>query len=133
MENEIKVLNKISKNVSELTVDDIALYCSESGVTIGALCLKLNQLLNATREIKDRDGDLVDTVPDNNTQLKALSVALELLKLVGGKNDVVVGTVQHQMAPGDVERLEAIVKELKGLESRLVVDKVQQGVIDVTI
>lgn len=127
MDKELSVVNKINKKVSELTVDDIAEYCEKSGVTISALCLKLNQLLNATREIKDRDGEIVDVLPDNNVQLKALGVALELLRLVSTKEVVGTGVVTHQMAPGDIDRLENIAKELKGLEGRLMSDKIQQG------
>lgn len=126
--SEVQVINKISKKVSELTVDDIAVYCEESGVTISALCLKLNSLLNATREIKDRDGDIIDTMPDNNIQLKALGVALELLKLVSGKAVPTVGVVQHQLAPSDIARLESIATELKGLETRLNTDTIQRGI-----
>lgn len=126
--SEVQVINKISKKVSELTVDDIAVYCEESGVTISALCLKLNSLLNATREIKDRDGDIIDTMPDNNIQLKALGVALELLKLVSGKAVPTVGVVQHQLAPSDIARLELIATELKGLETRLNTDTIQRGI-----
>lgn len=127
---EISVINKINKKVSELTVDDIALYCEQSGITISTLCLKLNQLLNATREIKDRDGEVVDTIPDNNIQLKALGVALELLRLVSIKPIHAGMVIEHQIAPGDIERLEAIAHELKGLESRLNTDSIQQGCID---
>lgn len=131
--SEIQAINKINKKVSELTVDDIASYCQESGVTISALCLKLNQLLNATREIKDRDGDIVDTLPDNNVQLKALGVALELLRLVSNKQVVGTVAVTHQMAAGDIDRLEAIAHELHGLETRLIKDNIQQGIPDADI
>ena len=130
---EIQVINKITKKISELTVDDIAQYCESAGVTVGSLCLKLQELLNATREIKDRDGDIIDVLPDNNIQLKALGVALELLRLVSGKDVGGTATVTHQMAPGDIERLENIAKELKGLESRLNTDTIQQGCVDADI
>lgn len=129
MDKSNKIINKISKKCSELTVDDIAIYCEENGVTIGSLCYKLNELLNATREIKDRDGDVIDIIPDNNVQLKALSVALELLRLVNNKTVAVIGKIEHQMSDGDILRLEAIATELKGLESRLISDRIQQGMV----
>lgn len=121
------------KKVSELTVDDIATYCDGAGITLKTLCTSLHRLLNAQKVVKWENG--VDPIydNDNNVQIKALSTAFELLKLVGGK--VVEGTVQHQhsLAPGDIERLESIATELKGLETRLINDRTQQGhTIDIT-
>lgn len=129
MNNEISVINKINKKISELTVDDIAKYCADEGLTVPRLCKKLNILLDAKRIRYDRDGDVAGEDEDNNTQLKAVTTGLELLKLIGGKVVATMGVVEHQMAPGDIDRLELIATELKGLESRLVVDKIQQGVL----
>lgn len=127
--SELSVITKISKRVSELTVDDLAIYCNEAGVTVSSLCVVLSRLLNAQRVVKWENG--VDPIydNDNNVQVKALGTALELLKLVGNRGgEMVSGVVTHQMAAGDIERLEAIASELKGLESRLVQDRTQQGV-----
>lgn len=134
MNKEISVITKIHKKVSELTVDDIATCCEKNGVTIDSLCSKLKDLLNATREIKDRDGDLVDTLPDNNVQLKALTVALELLKLVGSKDVKVSGTVEHKHFPvEDLPKLEAAVKEMARLREVIKSSPIQQGIEDATV
>lgn len=131
--NDVRVINSIKK-MSEITIDDIALCCERNGVTIDSLCSKLRDLLNATRDIKDRDGDLVDTIPDNNVQLKALSVALELLKLVGGKQIEVSGVIQHKHFPvEDLPRLEAAVKEMAKLREVIKSNPVQRGIEDATI
>ena len=128
---EIVVVNKINKKVSELTVDDIALYCEQSGITISSLCLKLNGLLNATREIKDRDGDLLDTVPDNNVQLKALVVSLELLKLVNKKDtNINIGINEKQIGLEEAKEIEDIFKRVEDLRKRRDMDRIQQGATD---
>lgn len=118
------------KKCSELTVDDLAQYCEEAGLSVKELCVSVARLTKAQKIIKYEYG--VDPVydEDNNTQLKAVQTAFELLKLVGGKVVMVGGSVAHQMAPGDIERLEAISTELKGLEGRLAEDKVQQGRVE---
>lgn len=125
------VVNKINKKVSELTVDDIAMYCEEAGITVYTLCRNLKILETASIPKFDRDGEEIAQIPDNNVRLKVLMVEAEMLKLIARKELIGTSVVQHQMAPGDIDRLEVIAKELKGLESRLVVDKVQQGIIDV--
>lgn len=121
MNNNITTL---SKKHSSLTIDDIANYCERNEVTVDVLCAKLKELLNAKRFDGWQD------VADSNVQLKALMVGLDLLRLVNTKTDIAVATVTHQMAPGDIERLEVIAKELKGLEYKLVDDKIQQGSVD---
>lgn len=129
-----KVVTQIHKKVSELTIDDIAICCERNGVTVDTLCSKLKELLNATREIKDRDGDLIDTIPDNNIQLKALTVALELLKLVGGKQVEVTGTIIHKtVSPEDVVRIEAAVKEMARMKKIVDSNPIHQGIEDACI
>ena len=129
---EIGVVNKISKRVSEITVDDIARYCEEAGVTVESLCVKLKELMGAGKEIRDRDGERTGVKePDWNVQYKAMVVGLELLKLVKKDVEIVgMGQVEHKMAAGDIERLEAIARELRGLERRLVEDSVQRGEVE---
>ena len=130
---ELQAINKIVKKVSDITVDDLQLYCEKAGVTVEALCVKLGELLNAGHGGMDKYGDAKGVFePDFNIQYKAMVVGMELLKLIKKDVGVVVGQVTHSMAPEDISRLEMIAHELKGLEQRLVTDKVQQGeVVDV--
>ena len=60
-------------------------------------------------------------------------MALELLRLVSTKEITGTAVVTHQMDSGDISRLEAIANELKGLESRLSTDTIQQGVADAEV
>lgn len=132
MDNESKVISQINKKISELTVDDIAMYCQENGITIGSLCYKLNSLLNFKKTVKD-DMGVPEEVDDGIIQLKALTVALELLKLVGNKDIKVSGIINHKaISTEDIDRLESISRELIGLEKKRISNPIQQGeVIDV--
>lgn len=125
MDKELKVLGKIK--ASDITIDDIALACERAGVTLESLCTKGMEFLNAKKEVYDNDGEYIGEEKLYNVQLKAWFGFMELLKLVNREAVVMTGEVQHKMNANDVERLEAIAKELKGLESRLVTEKVQRG------
>lgn len=126
MSSKLTIINKINKKIGQLTIDDIGEFCAEAGITVSRLCVDLDKLLKATRTLRDNTGEY--EVDDNNVRLKAVMSCLELMRLTGVKTESGTVTVQHQMAPGDISRLEAIAKELKGLEMRLVMDKIQQGV-----
>ena len=114
--------------ISNLTVDDIATHCERAGITVSSLCGDLSRLLKAQRVGKWENGVDPIYVDDNNVQVKALACAMELLRLVGSHTADAGVVVTHQLAAGDIERLEDIARELKSLEGRLVKDKVQQGV-----
>lgn len=121
---------EIKKKTSELTVDDIAVYCEKNGITIESLCLKLNQLLNATRDKYDKYGDFDRAEPDNNVQLKALGVALELLRLVNNKTVEVSGTIVHKAVPAeDIIKVETVFNNMMELRRRRDLDRIQQGVV----
>lgn len=126
-------LPTINKKISEYTVDDIAIHCSEANITVARLCVDLDTLLKAEKISRGAWG--AESDPDNHTRLRALGICLELLKLVGQTPVQTIATVQHVMAPGDIDRLKDIATELKGLESRLNSDSIQQGspVIEATV
>lgn len=67
---------------------------------------------------------------DNGTQLKVAELVLKLTgQLERRVEEVKDLSVVHKMAPEDIDRLENIAAELKGLENRLKTDKIQQGKI----
>lgn len=91
----------------------------------------LARLLDAKKMTVDKFGDEHEE-SDNAAQGKAVELAFRLRRFLDNKvDDVKTMSVEHKMAPEDIDRLEAIAEELKGLEKRLVGDKVQQGVIDI--
>ena len=53
-------------------------------------CMKRG--LNATKDIKDRDGDLIETVPDLNVQHKFFVSGMELLGYLKGHGDINIHT-----------------------------------------
>lgn len=69
-----EILSVISKH--NLSVDDL-IKCGKEG-------------LSATRDIKDRDGDIIDTVPDWNIRHKFFSSFMELLGYLDGPGTRVV-------------------------------------------
>lgn len=135
MDNTDKVIALVtSKPVSTLTTDDIASALESQGVTLEALCSKLKEGLSSQKAIMNKFGD-VSYEEDRMVQHKYMVTGLEMMKLLEKKTEEVKAvSVQVNFLPGDIDRMEIIARELKGLEHRLSIDKTQRGkVIDVTV
>ncbi len=129
---ELSVINKLS----EITIDELGKICEEEGVTVRGVCRVLKDGLEAvTAGRLDTEGEIIKGTQfkDMATRHKYMQSAMEMLRLVKKETkEIAEAVVTHRMAPEDIDRLEVIARELKGLEARLVTDKVQQGrVIDV--
>lgn len=117
-------INKAAKEI-------IATEMEKSGITDSKPFVTLARLLTARKMTLDKFGE-EHYEEDNAAQGKAVELALRLKGLLDNKvSDVQAVSVTHSMSKEDIERLESIAKELKGLEAKLMKDKVQQGVIDV--
>lgn len=127
-----KAIDKIS--ISMLTVDELAYICEEEGIKVRDICRKLKEGMDSDIVKMDTEGHEFSRTPDMPTRHKYMQSAMELFRLVKKDvEEVKSATVVHKMLPEDIDRLEAITKELKGLEKRLITDKVQQGeIIEVT-
>lgn len=86
----------IGKNISE--VSDIKVagikssptdLLSKHGVTRDDFAKCLKGGLTATKDIKDRDGDVIETIADWNVRHKFLSTGLEWIKEINGSGTVV--------------------------------------------
>lgn len=103
------------------------------GIKDGDEFKALAKLLTAQKMTLDKFGE--EHYEDDNTAIRGgVELVLRLKRLLDNKVDEIKDvSITHKMAPEDITRLESIAKELKGLERRLVSDKVQQGVIIETI
>ena len=130
MDNSVeKVVDKLP---SVMTVDDLAKVCEEEGVTIRSVVGVLSDGLKSTLMRVHNSGIEDSGEPDNPTRHKYMVSAMEMLRMV--KKEVAAPVaVEHHMAAGDIERLEAIARELVGLESRLKADPIQQGIVDADV
>ena len=127
---ELQVISQINNKVSLLTVDDLSAICATEGVTVESVMKALADGLQANVVPKlNNEGEVIEAsvVADMYARHKYMQSALEVLRLVRKDVGEISGTVTHQMAEGDIDRLEAIANELLGLEKRLSLDKVQQG------
>ncbi len=121
--NELTLNNEVNKRINEL--------CVEAGIDDKKPFTTLARLLTARKMTVDKFGE-EHYEEDNAAQGKAVELVLRLKRLLDNKvSDVQAVSVTHNMSKEDIDRLEAISKELKGLEGRLLKDKVQQGIIDV--
>ncbi len=103
-----------------------------AGIKEGDEFVSLKKLLTARKMTVDKFGE--EHWEDDNGSIRGgVELVLRLRRLLDNKvDDVKSATVTHKIAPEDIDRLEKIAAELKGLESRLMVDKIQQGeIIDV--
>ncbi len=103
-----------------------------AGIKDGDEFLALGKLLKARKMTVDKFGE--EHWEDDNTAIRGgVELVLRLRRLLDNKvDDIKSATVTHKIAPEDIDRLENIAAELKGLESRLLTDKIQQGeIIDV--
>lgn len=124
MSNDIEIY----KAANQIILDGF----KEAGIKDGDEFKALAKLLVAQKMTVDKYGE--EHYEDDNTAIRGgVELVLRLRRLLDNKVDEIKDiSVTHRMAPGDIDRLEAIAKELKGLESRLVDDKIQQGqIIDV--
>ena len=88
MESKILVENK------KPTIDDVV---RRHGLSVDDLVRCGKGGLEATRQIKDRDGDLVEEVPDWNVRHKFFSSFLELLGYINGPGTTVnVGATEEK-------------------------------------
>ena len=78
MSDNINAIETYSKH----GVTDIA---GKHGVTIDTLLKHGAEGLRASRILKDRDGEVIEEVPDWNVRHKYFHDFLELLKLIDGK------------------------------------------------
>lgn len=103
----------------------------EAGIKEGDEFKALAKLLTARKMTVDKFGE--EHFEDDNTAIRGgVELVLRLRRLLDNKvEDMKDISVTHKLAPEDIDRLEKIAAELRGLESRLVMDKVQQGIIDV--
>lgn len=105
-----------------------------AGIKEGDEFKALAKLLQARKMTVDKFGE--EHWEDDNTAIgRGVELTLRLRRLLDNKvEEVKALSVEHRLAPGDIERLESITRELKSLESRLKTDKIQQGeVIDATV
>lgn len=105
-----------------------------AGIEDGDEFKALAKLLIARKMTVDKFGD--EHWEDDNTAIgRGVELVLRLRKLLDNRvEEVKAMSVEHRISAEDIERLETIASELKGLESRLVGDKVQRGeVIDVSV
>jgi UDP-N-acetylmuramyl pentapeptide synthase len=118
--NEMTVINYISKKSSEITIDDVGAACEKAGVTIDRVCQKLNELLEARRELKDRDGEGRGVYEEEyNVQYKAAMACIELLDLVKKKDVVVGGVIEHQLSKDEREFRERIAEKICAARDRI--------------
>lgn len=105
--------------------------CEAVGITDKKPFEVLARLLESKKLTVDKFGGK-HWEDDNLAQSRAVEMTLRLKKLLDNKvEDIKEVSVTHKMSKEDIDRLESIANELKGLERRLVNDRVQQGVIDV--
>lgn len=126
MSNEIEIQKAATQIINE--------GFKSAGIKEGDEFKSLAKLLTARKMTVDKFGE--EHFEDDNTAIgRGVELVLRLRKLLDNKvEDIKSSTITHKMAPEDISRLESIAKELKGLEKRLVTDKVQQGeIIDVQV
>jgi len=117
--NEIAVINKINKKASELTVDDVEIFCQEAGITIERVCKKLNILMDGGKEIRDPYGNYKWSEPDNNVQYKAAMACVALLDLIKKKDVIVGGVIEHRLSDDERAFREKIAEKIiRGRELR---------------
>lgn len=105
-----------------------------AGIKDGEEFVALKKLLKARKMTVDKYGE--EHYEDDNTAIgRGVELTLRLRRLLDNKaEEVKSATVTHKISPEDIDRLEKISAELRGLETRLVKDKVQQGaIIDVNV
>ncbi len=73
----------------EVMKENIDLVVAKHGVTVDDFVVCMKGGLSATRDIKDRDGDIIDTIPDWNVRHKFFATGLELLGYLRGNSTVV--------------------------------------------
>lgn len=79
----------------ELVKADINEVVRRHGVTVDDFIVCMKGGLAATKDIKDRDGELVETIPDWNVRHKFFSTGLELLGYLRGNAPIVnIGDVE---------------------------------------
>lgn len=121
MSNEIEIQKAATQIINE--------GFKSAGIKEGDEFKSLAKLLTARKMTVDKFGE--EHFEDDNTAIgRGVELVLRLRKLLDNKvEDIKSSTVTYKMAPEDISRLESIAKELKGLEKRLVTDKIQQGEI----
>lgn len=125
MSNDVEIYKVASHIIAE--------GFKSAGIKDGDEFIALKKLLNAKKMTVDKIGE--EHFEDDYTAIgRGVELTLRLRRLLDNKvEDVKSATVTHKMLPEDIDRLEAIAKELKGLETRLKSDKIQQGeIIDAT-
>lgn len=106
---ENKVIDKIIKSTTELTVDDIGRYCAEAGVTIQAVCKVLAEGLRSDIVERDNNGNEVYREEDMVTRHKYMTSAMEVLRMVSKKD--VGGVVVNNNITITADEFKSIVKE----------------------
>lgn len=87
----ISSIPEVNKAVSEIIKD----ACRRVGLSIDSYLIVIREALVAVKEIKDRDGDLVDTIPDHNIRLKAAEKGLLLEGYMATSNSLPVDNSKH--------------------------------------
>lgn len=101
----------------------------EAGIDISDPYRTLKDGLSATRAIVSKFGD-ISYEDDFSVRHKYMVTALELMQHLKNKTeDVKQVSVSIGIRPGDIDRLEAITKELDALNKRLGTERWQQGLI----
>lgn len=86
--------NSISAVETKPSIDEVL---NKHKVTVDDFVQCLKRGLTATKVIKDRDGEVVDEVPDLNAQHKFFATGMELLGYLHGSSTVVnVNTSQER-------------------------------------
>lgn len=124
MNNDVEVYKVASKIISE--------GFESAGIKEGDEFKALGKLLTARKMTVDKFGE--EHWEDDNTAIRGgVELVLRLRRLLDNKvEDIKDISVTHKISSDDIYRLEKIAAELRGLETRLLIDKVQQGdIIDV--
>jgi len=109
MSDDVALLTKV-KNVSDLTVDDIADILARAGVTLEVFAKQVYKWLHAKKSKYDRDGDIISEEEDTYAQIKAGELFLKLLSLINSnkdlppatKNEIFVSIIKQTVNNGEV-------------------------------
>ena len=77
---------------------------NKHGVTRDDFAKCLKRGLEAKKDIRDRDGDIIDTVENFNVQHKFLALGLEWIKELNGPGTTIVMTQEKKDAVAALER-----------------------------
>jgi hypothetical protein len=84
--------NQYDDDTSKPTIESIL---TKHNISVDDFVKCLKRGLSATRAIKDRDGDIIDTVEDLNVQHKFFASGMELLGYLKGNGTTINNNFEH--------------------------------------